>query len=449
MAVEAATQVTMDDVTNERELYAWLASQPAGLSRAIAARAALRSLPAVMNQVERTAGNVNAGASLVACLRATLMTCVAARSGDTPDDALKEAANAAIRSAPRMYPSVTDRTATLAGMSAAETVLSKSRASVADAASQALQLASDTARSSTLSAGLNPFSSEATMLKDAEIALEDDLLSARLWSTGKAPLPMLEFWEGFVKAARNDAIWAYWVEWYQGFMAGRPVDWEFQNAVALIDDSIWRQGAQAVAVEIERLRAEIAAAQAARAAAEAEANAAKAEAEAAAAKARAEAAAKMQAAMPKSVDHLLNNRVLATAVLEGAAAALGSAGGAAPNGHVGIQVAMRDLPQSLTQIAGQLRALPAASVQDGEKNTLKSEVAKFNIAFDVLESTVSKVSAKTCTPQDRAVVAPFLAKADVLGNLVGGLLILAGPDEALVERYEGFTQVWNNAKIAA
>lgn len=441
MAAEAATQVAMEDVTNERELYAWLAAQPAGLSRAIAARAALRSLPAVMNQVERTSGNnVNAGASLVACLRATLVACVAANGEDTPTAELKGAAGAATSAAPRMYPSVTDRTATLAGMSAAETVLSSSRASVADAASQAMQLAADTARSATLTAGLNPFNSEETVLKDAAVGTGAELLNTRLWSTGKAPMPILEFWEGFVKATKDDPVWQYWVEWYQGLMGGRPIDWEFQSAVAQIDDTIWRKGAQAVAEEIERLRAAMAAAAAARA-----------EAAAAAAASQAAAQERIQAAMPASVDHLLDNRILATAVLDGAAAALRATAPKPAEGTpvIGAQAALTEMPQSLTQIATQLRSLPGGTIAEPAKSALKSEVAKFNMAFDVLEGTLSKLNAQTCAPGDRAAVSPMLGNPVVLGNLVSGLLILAGPNGALVERYEGFTNQWQSARKAA
>ena len=50
--------------------------------------------------------------------------------------------------------------------------------------------------------------------------------------------------------------WAFWREWYQGFLDGNPLDWELQRRVALIDDPIWEAGPEAVAEEIERIRAE-------------------------------------------------------------------------------------------------------------------------------------------------------------------------------------------------
>ena len=49
--------------------------------------------------------------------------------------------------------------------------------------------------------------------------------------------------------------WSFWREWYQGFLDGKPLDWEIQRRVALIHDEIWEQGPEAVAEEIERMPA--------------------------------------------------------------------------------------------------------------------------------------------------------------------------------------------------
>lgn len=49
----------------------------------------------------------------------------------------------------------------------------------------------------------------------------------------------------------------FWREWYQGFLDGKPLDWELQRRVALIDDAIWKAGPEAVAKEIERIQAEM------------------------------------------------------------------------------------------------------------------------------------------------------------------------------------------------
>ncbi|WP_374015565.1 hypothetical protein [Phaeobacter sp. A36a-5a] len=54
----------------------------------------------------------------------------------------------------------------------------------------------------------------------------------------------------------NSAILNHWREWYKGFLDGKPLDWDLQRRVALIDDAIWDAGPEAVAAEIERIKAE-------------------------------------------------------------------------------------------------------------------------------------------------------------------------------------------------
>jgi hypothetical protein len=54
---------------------------------------------------------------------------------------------------------------------------------------------------------------------------------------------------------RDSKIWYFWREWYQGFLDGEPLDWELQRRVALIEDEIWEAGPEAVAEEIEKIRA--------------------------------------------------------------------------------------------------------------------------------------------------------------------------------------------------
>ncbi|WP_282076612.1 hypothetical protein [Epibacterium ulvae] len=50
--------------------------------------------------------------------------------------------------------------------------------------------------------------------------------------------------------------YAFWRDWYRGFLDGKPLDWELQRRVALIPDPIWDEGSEAVAREIERIKAE-------------------------------------------------------------------------------------------------------------------------------------------------------------------------------------------------
>ncbi|UWQ34965.1 hypothetical protein K3555_06020 [Leisingera sp. M527] len=47
------------------------------------------------------------------------------------------------------------------------------------------------------------------------------------------------------------------MDWYFSFAQGKPLDWELQRRVALIDDDIWKSGPEAVAAEIKRIKAEM------------------------------------------------------------------------------------------------------------------------------------------------------------------------------------------------
>ena len=65
------------------------------------------------------------------------------------------------------------------------------------------------------------------------------------------------FWQSILSSnAGRSSSFLFWREWYQGFLDGKPMDWELQRRVALIDDAIWEAGPEAVADEIERIRAQ-------------------------------------------------------------------------------------------------------------------------------------------------------------------------------------------------
>ena len=46
----------------------------------------------------------------------------------------------------------------------------------------------------------------------------------------------------------------FWREWYQGFLDGKPLDWELQRRVALIPDADWEKGPEHIAGIIEKIR---------------------------------------------------------------------------------------------------------------------------------------------------------------------------------------------------
>lgn len=49
--------------------------------------------------------------------------------------------------------------------------------------------------------------------------------------------------------------WSFWRDWYQGFLDGKPLDWELQRRVALIPDADWGKGPEHIARLIEEIKA--------------------------------------------------------------------------------------------------------------------------------------------------------------------------------------------------
>ena len=48
---------------------------------------------------------------------------------------------------------------------------------------------------------------------------------------------------------------SFWSDWFEGFLSGRPLNWELQRRVALIPDEDWSQGPEHIGKIIEEIRA--------------------------------------------------------------------------------------------------------------------------------------------------------------------------------------------------
>lgn len=81
------------------------------------------------------------------------------------------------------------------------------------------------------------------------------LRNEKLWRDLKSEdqADALRFFDNWYEWAGKNGV--FWREWYQGFLDGKPLDWELQRQVALIDNAIWEAGSEAVAKEIEKIRA--------------------------------------------------------------------------------------------------------------------------------------------------------------------------------------------------
>lgn len=59
-----------------------------------------------------------------------------------------------------------------------------------------------------------------------------------------------------ISGLEQSRSWDFWRDWYQGFLDGKPLDWELQRRVALIPNEDWEKGPKHIAEKIEEIRQE-------------------------------------------------------------------------------------------------------------------------------------------------------------------------------------------------
>lgn len=79
-----------------------------------------------------------------------------------------------------------------------------------------------------------------------------------LWRTIAVPDVIKENHDDFLKFMEADrGTWGFWHDWYLAMWEGRFTDWDLASEVAKIPDDVWERGAEAVAVEIAKRRAQL------------------------------------------------------------------------------------------------------------------------------------------------------------------------------------------------
>ncbi|MCF6433678.1 hypothetical protein [Leisingera sp. MMG026] len=86
------------------------------------------------------------------------------------------------------------------------------------------------------------------------------LFDQPLWSRVPMPLALANSYDKLTayhssKSEDWGDFLAFFLEWYSGMVDGQPLPWELQRRVALIDQAIWETGHEAIAKEIEKIRA--------------------------------------------------------------------------------------------------------------------------------------------------------------------------------------------------
>ncbi len=84
----------------------------------------------------------------------------------------------------------------------------------------------------------------------------ESLMAVPLWDAPEVPEEFSTQFKLLNWHFGHDEIsWSFWRDWYQGFLQGKPLDWELQRRVALIPDEDWDKGSAHVAGVIDEIRA--------------------------------------------------------------------------------------------------------------------------------------------------------------------------------------------------
>ncbi|KIC35447.1 hypothetical protein [Leisingera sp. ANG-M7] len=191
-------------------------------------------------------------------------------------------------------------------------------------------------------------------------------------STFRSQSLRADFEHLFGTKAGSNQTWIFWRDWYLGFLKGSPLGWGLQCQVASIDEKVWDAGPEAVAAEIERIRAEF--------------------------KAPPSGKERFPKHEPKSVSHLFENRIIASASLQGLAAQVTQS---IERFHA--ETGANALPEALEP----LTALPAlllavnSTIQDAPsdraiasetEDQLRAEIGRLNAKVAQLENELQKAS---------------------------------------------------------
>ncbi len=231
----------LPDFSDKKAVEAWFETQPPEVAIAIAARASLRVLPKAMANFAPNAIADEVLRTRLAVFRAVLVTAVAAMyPADQLQQAkrLQDAARAAARSIRAALP-----------LDFAVHVITRAADAVNYTVCASIAAVHSAAHSTNRSATL------AANAADAARACLDlpTVFDAALWPDELEVPKFAQIWADFRDAYEDDPVWGFWVKWYAAMWHGAPLDWDLQTQIALIDDTIWEQGPEAVANKIREI----------------------------------------------------------------------------------------------------------------------------------------------------------------------------------------------------
>ena len=239
------------EITSQDQFKDWLEQQPAEICQAIACRASLRSLPELMRLTDHNPIFRADTTMILASLRATLLSGVSSMRPPPDRSELGSAFSAATSAARSAHSEAFSSTSSVAD-SGADHAAAATYSSAFSATRSAAHSVSHSAAAPALAAG----SALSAAYADTSLQIPN-MFHAQLWPDPTEIGHLLRYLEEFRIHASKHAEWAFWAEWYQGFVDGKPLDWELQRRVAVIDDAIWDQGPEAVAAAIDDIKADM------------------------------------------------------------------------------------------------------------------------------------------------------------------------------------------------
>jgi hypothetical protein len=262
-------------ITNSDTLQAWLETRPQADSIAIAHRSALRVLPESYAQLELfKEGEFEL--LLVQFMRVMLLSAI---SPETPPPKFRniagEAANQVIQAAKETPVADTayyiGHSIAIYGIQSAATyatIIAAAYISRQSVASTAAIKSTDVKRETVMHWPRHPLMANyrpgappqwpAIRADATALQTGTDPFTLPLWHGETPPewfsantTAMRTYWQ-----TENPTHWAFWLRWYDAAIAGRPLDWQLQHAIALIPDDIWQSGPAPVAEAIAKIEAE-------------------------------------------------------------------------------------------------------------------------------------------------------------------------------------------------
>ena len=451
----------MPQIENEEQLKEWLETQARQVHAAIAARAALRSLPAVMIEPHDFTQSAEAKTFLLSCLRSALTAAVVSthRSISTFTEVIfhclkfADRAQSATKSAASLGESIMEFGALSSADSCSdalkrgqviESIANSAHAAAHTAAhfavsttsaSQTTRLAAvgDTdllPRSNNTGFGTGTFGtgSFGKRPENDRSVLVKTVFRHALWPDTTASSALISSWNAFLSRFDHHPSWSFWCDWYRGMLAGQPLDWELQGRVVLIDEKIWEQGPEAVAEEIERIKGEFAA--------------------------QRPQEPRFPAYEPNDLRPLIQNRIIATASLQGLAVQISGAieqyhadtgANALPEAFSPLQD-MPALMNAIAQTLGDIRQ--PEDVSSETEQALRAEIGRLNAKVADLEGKLSALSAEieSLSRSEKGKVFSLLRNTALLGGLISGLWAMSGDELGARSRYEKIVTYTNDIR---